>query len=69
MKQFNTLFDIFLYTTIFSGLFSAGLFLLNDDSARPLIYLAVTSLVITLGLGFLGSRYKLFKEDRHGDFG
>lgn len=67
MKHFNTLFDIFLFETIFAFIFSGGLFFFEDPYAGKLLYISIVSLVITITLAATGHYFKLFKKERAED--
>jgi len=63
MKHFNTLFDIFLYESIFVFFFGGALSLLEDPNSKILILVAAVSFFIALVLGIAGRALNLFKKD------
>jgi multisubunit Na+/H+ antiporter MnhC subunit len=63
MKNFNRVFDIFLYEGIFSLLFSSLLFILEDPYTKLLFIIAIISLAIAAILGVIGYSFRLFSKE------
>lgn len=63
MKNYNRVFDIFLYEGIFSLLFSSLLFILEDPYTVLLFTIAIISLIIAGILGIVGYSFQLFAKE------
>lgn len=69
MKHFSTIFDLFLYESIFVLFFGGILHVLDDPKSDTLISVAAVSFVIAAILGITGLAFNLFKnQDPSEDF-
>ena len=69
MKHFNTVFDIFLYESIFAFFFGVLLGILNDPVSEILLDISIASFIISAVLGITGYYFDLFtKNNQAGNF-
>ena len=69
MKYFNTVFDVFLYESIFVFFFSIALGVLNDPISDILYDISFISFIVSVVLGITGFVFNLFvKETPSEDF-
>ncbi len=64
MKKIVTVFDLFLYESIFTFFFSLPLGFLNDPVSDILFDISIVSFIISVVLGIAGNYLGFYKKEK-----